>query len=949
MQNREKQPMDLYSTDEGSWELVSERFSLRDYCCALTGRTPDETVFDARFLKSVIHPDDHQLFFTAVHQLTREKNESSTIIFRLVHKDGSVRWVECIMRAAAFDDKGSATKISGHIIDVTEFKKTETQFHKLNRSLLAINNCNRALLRASNEMELLNDICRTIVEIGGYRMAWVGYAQDDTKRSVTPVAHAGIEEGYLETLNVTWSDTERGRGPVGTAIRSGKICSTGNLLDDPQFKPWKSEAKKRGYASVLSLPLINDHGVFGALSIYSAIREAFDTDETMLLTSFADNLAYGISMLQNRKAKELAEEAMRQSEARYRSLFQNKYIVMLIIDPENGAIVDANPAAVEFYGWQREKLCKMNIAQINQLPQEELQLKMLRANKGPCNNFVFPHRLANGSIREVEVVSGPITVEGKPLLYTIVNDITERNQFQEMLVEGNRRMHYIMNSTNAGLWENGTGSNTTTVWSDELWPLYGLEPQSCEPSFENWLKTIIPEDRETVRNQAEKALQNSTEFNSIWRVRDQNGAIRWLMSKGSPFTDPDGKVLRYVGIVIDITDRKKEEEAKHQLEAQLRKAQRLESIGTLAGGIAHDFNNILTPILGYSELGLFSLQPEEPMHEYFNEIMRAATRAQNLIEQILTFSRTQEVTPSVVSVQAVISEAMKLLRPSIPSTITIEQDIDESCKNILADPSQIHQVIVNLCTNAFQAMEDTVGHLRIGLREIVVDKHLRKTLPALHEDNYVQLSISDTGTGMDEATMERIFEPFFTTKAMNKGTGLGLSVVHGIVTGYKGVISVDSRPGKGTSFNIYLPVIDQEIVHTKTSCPLLQLNNSSILFVDDEESSTRMMTIMLAKFGLRLQTTNSPIEAVALLRQNPKKFDLVITDLTMPEMNGIDLARELHRISPRIPIILMTGYEKDLGNADALHASGISTILKKPAKMAQLVSTINDVISCAAR
>ncbi|HWR02041.1 MAG TPA: PAS domain S-box protein [Chlorobaculum sp.] len=946
MQERDAPSPSLKNPDEGSWELVSERFSLRDYCCELTGRTPDDTEFDAAFLKSVIHPDDHLLFFNTVRHLSRDVNESSTIIFRLVHKNGGIRWIECIMRASAFDENGSASKISGHVVDISELMKTETQLHKLNRSLLAINNCNQALLRASNEKELLNDICRTVVEIGGYRMAWVGYAQDDPEKSVTPVACAGIEDGYLETLNITWEDTERGRGPVGSAIRTNEPSSARDMLKDTGFEPWRSQAVRRGYASVLSLPLKNEHRVFGALSIYSATTDTFDADETTLLTSLADNLAYGISMLQNRKAKKLAEEAMRQSEARYRSIFQNKYTVMLIIDPENGSIVDANPAAVDFYGWQRDELCRMNITQINLLPKEEVLSKIQQAYNLPCNYFVFPHRRADDSVRNVEVVSGPITVEGKSLLYTIVNDITERKQFQEMLVEGNKRMHFIMNATNTGLWENGLGPSVTTVWSDEIWQLYGLEPHSCEPSYENWLNTIVPEDRDKVREQAETAMANNTEFNSIWRVRNTDGTIRWLMSRGTPFMETEEKVPHYVGIVIDITDRKTEEESKHQLEAQLRKAQRLESIGTLAGGVAHDFNNILTPILGYSEMGLYSLSPDNPVHDYFNEIMQAATRAQNLIGQILTFSRTQEVTPSVVSVQSVIAEAMKLLRPSIPSTITIEQVIDNTCRNILADPSQIHQIIINLCTNAFQAMEQSIGRLRIELTEIVVDSRLLKSFPKLNVDNsYVRLSISDTGTGMDEATMERIFEPFFTTKALNQGTGLGLSVVHGIVASYKGAITVDSQPGKGTSFHIYLPVINQRMESAKNVGPQLNGSNSRILFVDDEVSSTRMMTAMLKKFGFDIQTSNSPIEAISMLKLNPGNFDLVITDLTMPEMTGKDLAAEIKRINPRIPIILMTGYEKDLGDTKTLRNSGISKILKKPAKMAQMVSAINEVIS----
>ncbi|NTU58370.1 MAG: PAS domain-containing protein [Chlorobiaceae bacterium] len=527
----------------------------------------------------------------------------------------------------------------------------------------------------------------------------------------------------------------------------------------------------------------------------------------------------------------------------------------------------------------------------------------------------------------------------------VVKDITELKQSLELIIEGDSRMHYIMAATNAGLWEIESGSSLC-VWSEEIWGLYGIEPYSCKPSYENWLKTIIPSDRERVDRSAREAERAGIEFNGIWRVQNADGTIRWLLSKGRPFKDPEGRVLKYVGIVIDVTDRKKEELDKQQLETQLRRTRRLETIGTLAGGIAHDFNNILTPILGYSEMGLSDFPPEDPMHEYFSEIMHAANRAQTLIAQILTFSRSEEVSRSVVNVQSIIEEALKLLRPSIPSTITIEQSIQENCRNILADPSQIHQVIVNLCANAFQAMQQTVGVIRIALKEIVSDADLRKSTPQLTESDYLLLSISDTGSGMDESVMEHIFEPFFTTKGKNRGTGLGLSVVHGIVTGCKGAITVESTPGSGTTFSIYLPVINEKIEVPDDEKPFMK-GSSRILLVDDEESGTRMMKIMLTKLGFSVQTSNSPKEAIARFRQNPENFDLVITDLTMPEMNGTDLAIEIHKLNSGIPIILLTGYEKDLGDILSLRKFGISRCLKKPVKMALLPSIINEVISGA--
>jgi len=401
--------------------------------------------------------------------------------------------------------------------------------------------------------------------------------------------------------------------------------------------------------------------------------------------------------------------------------------------------------------------------------------------------------------------------------------------------------------------------------------------------------------------------------------------------------------MRYVGIVIDITDRKKEEENKQQLESSLRKSQRIETIGTLAGGIAHDFNNILMPILGYAEMGINSIAEKEPLHDYFSEIMLAAERARNLVEQILTFSRTQECTPAAVSVQSVVAEALKLLRPSIPASIAIEQHIDNTCSNILADPSQIHQVIVNLCTNAFQSMEESGGVMTITLMEMLPDTDMLKTLPGLPARRYVRLSVADTGTGMDEATMERIFEPFYTTKPVNKGTGLGLSVVHGIITSYHGAITVESLPAKGSSFHVHLPVIDRPVRDT-TSKGAPSEGNGSILFVDDEQTTVKMMTTMLSRLGYRICAVSSPLEALDRFRERPDRFDLVITDLTMPEMNGITLAAELHKTRPCLPVILMTGYGKDIGY-NALNQSGICKLLKKPMKMTELGAAIREVIS----
>jgi two-component system, cell cycle sensor histidine kinase and response regulator CckA len=934
----------LSTANEGYWDwnLAADRVYLSPRFLEFTGYSSDAAEFDTAFLKMIIHPDDHHKFFFTTQDSVQDKKEMPIITCRMISKSGTIRWIESRGSIVEHDKDGNIVRMVGTIVGITERKQAEDELHKLNRALLTISNCNQVLLHADNEMELLRDICRIVVEAGGYRMAWVGYAENDEEKSVRPVAQAGFEDGYLETLMISWADVERGRGPTGSAIRTGKPCSIKNMLVDPEFALWRQEAIKRGYTSAQSVPLKADDKVFGALTIYSPFLKAFNAEERKLLTALADNLAYGITMLRNRKARELAEDELRQSEARYRCLFQNKQTVMLIIDPKDGRIVDANPAAETFYGWEQAELCQMKISQINMLTEQEVQSEMELARQEKRNFFTFRHCRADGSVRDVEVFTAPIILAGRSLLYSIINDITERQEFQEALLASNERMHLVMAATNAGIWESEQSTNIN-IWSDELWRLFGLKPQSCEPSLENWLKTIIPEDRDKVEQAVTEALKSGGEFNSIWRMRDAVGKVRWLMSKGNPVKDSDGKISRYSGIVLDITERKRAEEKKQQLESHLRKSQRLETIGTLAGGIAHDLNNILAPILDYAELGMLELTDKEALHEYFSEISQAVMRAQSLVSQIFLFSRAQESTPTIVSVQAVLAEALKLLCPLIPATITIEQHIDKSCRNILADSSQIHQVIVNLCTNAFQAMEGFGGLLTIELKEINPGTDLPVQYLDLQAESCLQLSISDTGTGMDDATMERIFEPFFTTKSVNKGTGLGLSVVHGIITSFKGKIVVESQKGKGTTFRVYLPVVNDQIMkHTIKEIP--GQGHGRILLVDDDPALLRVMTKMITKIGFTVHALNSPLQAVELFRQNPEKFDLLITDLIMPKMTGLELAEELHKTNSQFPIILMTGYGKDIDPQILSNFYGISKFLNKPVKLTEVALAINALL-----
>ena len=434
---------------------------------------------------------------------------------------------------------------------------------------------------------------------------------------------------------------------------------------------------------------------------------------------------------------------------------------------------------------------------------------------------------------------------------------------------------------------------------------------------------------------------------------------------GRPIHNTAGDVVGYRGVVRDITSRLKVEAQLHQAQRaeELREAQKLEAIGTLASGITHDFNNILSVILGFSELTLNELPPSSPSHNNLQQIVTAGRRAKELVQQILTFSRKSKLQRAPLHLRFLMQETIKLLRASIPTTIEIRQNIVSKNDTVLADPTQMHQILVNLCANAAYAMRDGGGVLSLELDMVTTGGADFTCSPSLSPGQYVRLIVCDTGHGMDSAIKARIFEPFFTTKAEGEGTGMGLAVVHGIVASHEGAITIDSMPAQGTTVTIYLPLLVESALDKQNptpdmlslpsapewqiatpSAPTMPDDTERILFVDDEESLVRLGDKTLARQGYTVVTATSSLEALATFQAAPHAFDLVITDQTMPHMTGANLARELRTIRADIPIILCTGFSHDM-DADKATAQGIDAFLLKPIQAQELILTVQDVLS----
>jgi signal transduction histidine kinase/ActR/RegA family two-component response regulator len=394
----------------------------------------------------------------------------------------------------------------------------------------------------------------------------------------------------------------------------------------------------------------------------------------------------------------------------------------------------------------------------------------------------------------------------------------------------------------------------------------------------------------------------------------------------------------------EIEIRKRHEKEKTQLEGQLIQLQKMETIGTLAGGIAHDFNNILTPILGYTEMALEELSDESTLKYDIEQINSAATRGKDLVQQILTFSRQVDFDKKPLRLDLVVTEVLKLMRASFPSNIEIKQELDKECGTVLADSTQMHQIIMNLCTNAYHAMMGNGGVLRVQLDKKKVGTKRFNGSAKMQKGTYVRLIVSDTGHGMDKQTMERIFEPFFTKKEVGSGSGLGLSVVHGIVSNYNGTIVVESEPGEGSSFIIYLPQHSETYVEEQEIQQELEKGKGSILFVDDEKEITFMGKRMLESLGYTVEIKTDSEEALKTFMNEPYKFDLLVTDQAMPKLMGTELIGELKQIRPELKTIIITGYQESIP-ANAMKQYGIADIISKPLILSEFSELIGKVLS----
>ncbi len=863
-----------------------------------------------------------------------EGGEKQSIELKLIDKDNNAFWVLADIQANLVE-AGDVCQWRLVLLDITERKKHEDEIRLSNEwlqqrekeieSFLRI--ANKALENAAFETtaRLLFNECKAFT---GATAGYVALLSESGEENKVLFLDSGVGE-----CTVDHSLPMPVRGLREQAYLSGRAVYE-NDFDGSGWKRYLPAGHVK-MQNVMFAPLRVEGKTLGVIGLANK-NEAFTANDARIASAFGDLAA--LALMNSRGV-----DALKESELRYRLLFQNLTpgfaLHEIILDecgrPSDYRFLQVNPAFEQLTGLRAEELIGRTV--LEAIPGIEhfwIETYGKVALTGEAINFEsFSQSL--GKHYDVTAYSP------EPRRFaTIFVDITDRKLAEAELRSSEERFRLLVENAPEAIYVHTDGilrfANAAAL------RLYGAG------SVEQLLGSpVVNRIHPNYRAKAMERIHLLCSERRVVPVMEQkhiklDGTIIEVEVSAVPLSvDAASGALVFVR---DITERTRVEEEKRNLETQLRHAQKLEAIGALAGGIAHDFNNILSPIIGYTEMALDDIPESAPSRSDLGQVLTAASRAKDLIKQILSFSHLgEEKELKPLDLSLIVKEVMKLLYASLPSSIGIKQSIHKA--TVLADAGQIHQVIVNLCTNAAHAMGEK-GTLEVSLEEVSLSFQDIAALAyvGIEPGLYARLSVKDTGHGMDADTMGRIFEPYYTTKEVDKGTGLGLAVVHGIVKRHGGEIRVQSELGKGSVFDVFLPLVEIEAGCESCDSQVLPGGSERILLVDDEPAITKMGARMLEKLGYRVTAKNSPKEALDLFRSHPDQFDLIITDYTMPQMVGTELARRCMMVRAGIPIIILTGHDDRL-RRDVSEEPGAKAAAMKPLDRRQLARLVRDVLN----
>ena len=865
-------------------------------------------------------------------------------------KDGTSVDVSIVLSPIKGED-GSVVAISAIVRDITARKRSEQTLRNMTRALDMLSRANEAVMRATTEAGLYHHMCQLIVDIGGYRMAWIGLTENNSGKTVRPIAHAGHDGDYLALAGITWADSERGRGPIGTAIRDGVLQISRDCAGYPGMAPWREQVRERGFAAVIALPLRDDSRVFGALTIYSRDPDSFGPEEVALLARLADNLSFGALALKARTDRELAARKLEQATKhadRTEALFQDAIDSIaegfLICDADDRHVL-CNESYRRIYQYEagipwvpgvtREQGLRQSLA--NRKFSDPADQDPAWVDEWVRQNLEVPswteRPLADGRwllVTRQRMRSGGVAI--------LMVDITALKQAQNALRDSEAGLERAQEIAKIGSWELNVASGEA-VWSKQLYRMRGF-PFDFKPTAENAPSRFHPTDLQA-QSHWFADIQAGRQRDPIEiRVRLPNGEERVNLIEGRPVIDADGVIQRIVGTAQDVTERR-------QIERALAQSQKMDAIGQLTSGMAHDFNNMIGVIIGNLDLLKPVVGADALASELCAEARDGAIRCADLIRRLLAFARRQPLRPAQTDVNALVSELSRLLGRTLGEHVMLTLDLDAALWPVKVDASQLEAALVNLATNARDAMPKG-GQLTIATRNATLDAGYAAQHADVSAGDYAVIEVSDTGTGIAPEIVGRIFEPFFTTKASGQGTGLGLSMAFGFVKQSGGHLSVYSEPGLSTTFRIYLPRGDggETATADRPDPGAVVGGHETILVVEDNAQLRRTAERQLTEMGYTVRESDSAAPALAIL-SGGEKVDLLFTDIVMPgTMDGLELANQASRLRPGLRVLLTSGFPGGHG-ADQRLADSPFRLLGKPYSFWELGQAVRMVLDKA--
>jgi len=785
--------------------------------------------------------------------------------------------------------------------------------------------------------------------------------QDTTGRFVIQeIIHkaTALQPGELVTVRYQWQNPEEPEprwkvarlayyAPwdwvIGTSVYEDELQAYSSLLHAGR----QQMVRVMAGAAVLITVLVTLVGALLTWSMIRPIRQMTAVAERIIEGDLSQIVESGsrdeigiLARTFNHMTSELTRymEALREQEEEFRGIFENALEGLYQSNLEHrGCFIKANPALANILGYETPAALIAGITNIRQQfylhPEDRDRLLKAIADHQKIAGFEVQCRRKDGRVIWVSISARlrVSSLHGQNLIEGFITDITARKQAEEELAASKDYLHEIINGLGEPLFVKDECHRWVLV-NDALCAFMGHGHTELLGKSDY---DYFPKEQADVFWANDQRVLDSGLINiNEEQFTDAQGQIHTIHTKKTLYTDSQGRRF-IIGIIRDLTEQKRAEAEKLELESRLNQSQKMEAIGTMAGGIAHDFNNILQPMLSYSELLQRELAVGSPCHRYVDRIYTAGLRAKDLISQILAFSRQSERKDQPLRIQTGLKEIVKLCRSIIPTIIPITLQIDEQCAPVLLDPTQLHQIAMNLIINAYHAVDRCGGEITVGLQEIAVPAE--EEFPAsLLPGRFALLTITDTGCGIEPEIMEKIFEPYFTTKGQGRGTGLGLAVVYGIVKEHHGEIKVTSEVGRGTTVAVYLPVTeaaeDPLLVAQEVGYPM---GSERILLIDDEELILEVEQLILEGLGYQVTTRKDCLEALALFREQPEAFDLVVTDMTMPNMTGDQLARAIRAIRGDVPIILCSGNIDRLSRERA-GEQGVRFFLRKPITLLEM-------------